>query len=424
MMAVCLPRRGISIGAALVSLSALLVGAGCGLDNPYRKREPRCKVGCDGNGDEGQSGQEADAQAGSGLYLRAGVELPLDAAFWLNQTPLEALSDGELQQVLFANPVVIAGPTDPSFSQETSSLESVFAHIQTRSEIAAAVTDEQLQNNPSARCFRDAFGLAGSASPDRVVTFMLHPGRCFTLDQVSESLSADGEVPERRVARLYEDSFQLTVPSRQGDRELGADAGAESAFSLIRLSDDSHDGAGFGLPLVSRSENTLQNFSIQMIQIQGTEGRTGSDKYSVTWDYLAAGQDPKDIFSISFDSETQSWTLRGTLVQATGVTQDPEGLRLGDARSGMGYARIVTFDDFRVSGVVHLRDGFERSTGSESVVLSGSYRVDVPQPASAGGTIGLSFHGLDQGCIVEARSDQSPEVSLGRIDICTTPRAP
>lgn len=404
--------------AAGIAASSFSLTSGCGLENPYKKREPRCKVGCDNGGQK----QGSDATSQSGLYLRTGTEMPLDAAFWLNQTPLDALSDGELRQILFANPIVQAGPTDPSFAEAASNLEGLFENLKSRVEIAANVTEEQKQSNSSARCFQDAFSAAGKWADNSALSFLVHPGRCFTLEQVSETLQSSGATTDRRVARLYEDSLQITLPTQQGNQQLTLQGPEKEPYSIIQLTDETQNQPALAFPFLSRTKNILQSFSIQTLQIQGTEGRTGSDRFSVTWDYLSAGLDSSDLFSVTYESETLTWTLNGTLVQATGITYNPEGLRLGDAGSGSGYARIITFDQFKISGVTHLRDGFERANGTQEAILSGAYRVDIPQPASAGGTIGLTFRGLGQRCLVDARHDQSPDESLGRIDICTSAR--
>ncbi len=377
----------------LLCLSCSPLLAACGEDNPYRRREPRCKVNCEG---------PKNSEDSFGIFTREGLDLPLDSGFWLEQTPLSPLNDTEMVQLALANPFVNVLPTDPSYSELGASLQSVFAILGSRAQLAANLTPEQIAENPIANCFSQVMTTPPSISGDSQA-FSLTPGLCYGLDRVAEIVDPDQSAGI--VAHVYEDNLQLRLPATQGSLTLSA----QEPLSLLGLNEGS---PGWGLPLVHEKANLIQALSLQVLQMQGLEIPNARDRFELSWDYMSLGLDAADTFSLIFDPLSESWTLNGRFVHASGSTQDPESLSLTKARAGSGYARVISFDNFEIESSVDLKDAFVRDSAGK---LNGKFSVEVLQPRQ---NMRFIFEGTGRPCVVEVSLAGEDGGNLGKSDIC------
>jgi hypothetical protein len=400
---------------------------GCGAINKlYPERKARCKVNCEKAPTDGADGNG---------QLRESLNLPLDSEFWLNATPHTRLSDGELAQLLISNPLIAVSPDDPSHGQLGKSFGASLAEIDKRIATGFGIDDETRSKKPAADCYRKLLEKDPARTAENLV-YQLNLGLCFSLGQIQQSLTSNGESSGAEGAGqpvvnaiAYEDAIQISVPQNQIKFSI------DSVSQPYRLVDFGQSPSKPFLPFNKPATMPLRVIELSHAQVNGVQVKQENSRpyYELAWDYVALtslqGNSGFTITdSVDAESNTLSWSIQGRFMHASGNTRDPNALRISQAADAVGYVRIVTFEGFTIR--FPNPDGGQDGTGGQApapasgfstgttATLSGSYTVKIPQGQ---GALEFKVVGLEKPCEVEvfAGTDATQESnSLGITNLC------
>ncbi len=403
----------------LLGLLVPVLGA-CGSDLYQTKRKPRCKVNCEPTGPEQR---QADGT------VRTSIGLPMAPQDWVNATPLTSFEDQEILQMLVANPVVVVGKSDPSFSPMGQSMEAGLAMFEKSLAAAFAIADDKRASNPAADCYRKQFERLPAVTGDAVV-YELNPALCFTVEQLQQSLKLNSaEEAKTTRALVYEEAYRLSVPLNQGQFSLSDSALAQPLLAFLR------DTQVPILPLKRAISQSLRVANVARLEATGLERRSGQGPafFELTWDFLSLGGAAGDsgfrlTENVDPASQALTWAFRGSLVHSRGNARDPNALKIGGAAEAVGFARVVTFLDFAVS---FPKDSAARANGrlpspaqafakGTDAIMTGAFSVVIPQPSQV---LRFTAKGLGEPCRVEvfAGTDTTrSDSSLGALDLCSS----